>query len=73
MVSNVSKSKRMSITLNQDAATLLSILAKNQNISQNEALRRAIATESYIQQQIANGGTILLQKDNGDIREVVFR
>ncbi|WP_346293955.1 ribbon-helix-helix domain-containing protein [Sphaerothrix gracilis] len=67
------KPKRMSISLPADIAGLLEFLAETQGISQNEALRRAIATEAYIQQEIQEGATILIQKPNKQIKEVVFR
>lgn len=68
-----SKSKRMSISLPPDIAELLEFLANTQGISQNEALRKAIATEAYIQQEIREGSTVLIQKSNKTLKEVVFR
>ena len=67
------KSKRMSISLPPDIAELLEFLANIQGISQNEALRKAIATEGYLQQEIREGSTILIQKSNKRLKEVVFR
>jgi hypothetical protein len=67
------KPKRMSVSLPADAAQMLETLATSQGISQNEALRKAIATEAYIQKEISEGGTILVQKANNELREVVFR
>lgn len=65
--------KRMSITLSSDAAKWLELLAESQGITQTEALRKAIATEAYIQKEIAEGSKILIQKADKEIREVVFR
>lgn len=65
--------KRMSVSLSGDAARLLEYLAEVQGITQNEALRKAIATEAYIRQEMEQGAKVLLQKSNKDIREVVFR
>jgi hypothetical protein len=65
--------KRMSITLSSDAAKWLELLAESQGITQTEALRKAIATEAYIQKEIAEGSKILVQKADKEIREVVFR
>jgi len=62
----------MSIALSGDAARLLEELSESQGITQIEALRRAIATESYLRGELAAGSKILLQKSNKDIREVVF-
>lgn len=65
--------KRMSVSLSGDAARLLETLAQAQSITQNEALRKAIATEAYIHQELMQGAKVLLQKPDGEIREVVFR
>lgn len=71
--SNATNTKRMSVSLSGDAARLLEYLAEVQGITQNEALRKAIATEAYIRQEMEQGAKVLLQKSNKDIREVVFR
>lgn len=65
--------KRISVSLSADAAQMLEYLAKTQGITQNEALRKAIATEAYFQKEIRAGSKVLLQKSNKEIREVVFR
>lgn len=66
--------KRMSLTLSVDAVEKLEWLAKVQGgISLNEAIRRAIATEGYIRKEIEADSKLLVQKSNGDIRELVFR
>jgi hypothetical protein len=66
--------KRMSLTLSVDAVQKLEWLAKVQGgISLNEAIRRAIATEGYIRKEIEADSKLLVQKSNGDIRELVFR
>jgi metal-responsive CopG/Arc/MetJ family transcriptional regulator len=65
--------KRMTINLTDDVAQMLEKLAASQGITQNEAIRRAIATESYLKGQLESGSTLLIQKSNKDIREVVFR
>lgn len=71
--SNATNTKRMSVSLSGDAARLLEYLAEVQGITQNEALRKAIATEAYIRQEMEQGAKVLLQKSDKDIREVVFR
>lgn len=72
-LSSVANAKRMSVSLAGDAAQMLAFLAKSQGITQNEALRKAIATEAYLRQELTEGTKVLLQKPNGEIREVVFR
>jgi len=71
--SNTTSQKRMSVSLSGDAAKLLAQLAESQGITQNEALRKAIATEAYLRQEMEQGAKVLLQKSSKDIREVVFR
>lgn len=71
--SNATNTKRMSVNLSGDAARLLAYLAEAQGITQNEALRKAIATEAYFRQEMEQGAKVLIQKSNKDIREVVFR
>src|ERR671933_2146688 len=62
--------KRMSVSLSGDAARMLEFLAETQGITQNEALRKAIATEAYLRQEIIQGSKVLLQKPDKEIREV---
>jgi hypothetical protein len=42
-------------------------------VSMTEAVRIAIKTEDYIEQQIESGGKILIEKPDKTMREVVFR
>jgi len=65
--------KRLSISLSDDAANLLEFLAQSQGITQNEALRRAIATEAYLLEERTQGTKVLLQKSDRELREVLFR
>jgi hypothetical protein len=70
---NATGMKRMSVSLSGDAARLLEHLAEAQGITQTEALRKAIATEAYLRQEMDQGAKVLLQKPDKEIREVVFR
>lgn len=65
--------RRLSISLSDDAANLLEFLAKTQGITQNEALRKAIATEAYLLEERMQGTKLLLQKPDKEIRELLFR
>jgi hypothetical protein len=65
--------KRMSVSLSGDTARMLETLAETQGITQNEVLRKAIATEAYLQQEIMQGSKVLLQRSDKEICEVVFR
>jgi Ribbon-helix-helix protein, copG family len=44
---SIQSTKRMSIGLSGETVELLEFLANSQGISQNEAIRRAIATDVY--------------------------
>jgi hypothetical protein len=66
-------SKRLSISLSGDTATLLEFLATSQGISQNEALRKAISTEAYLLKERKKGGKILIQKASQECCEIIFR
>lgn len=67
------KPKRLSISLSADAAELLESLSEEQGVSLSEVIRRALATEAYIQREIQQGSRILIQKADEQIREVIFR
>ena len=64
--------KRMTIFIPENLVKHLEWLAEVQGISQAEAIRKAIATESFIQREIARGSKVLIEKDRS-IKEVVFR
>jgi hypothetical protein len=70
---DTAKPKRMSISLSGQAATILDGLATEQGITQNEALRKAIGTESYIREQILNGSRVVIVHADGQETDVVFR
>lgn len=65
--------KRMMISLADDAATAVEVLAEHYCCSQVEIIRKAIATETYFQRELENGGKILIEKADGTLREVIFR
>lgn len=65
--------KRMTISLSDDVSKMLEYLADSQGITQNEAIRRAIASENYLKKEMESGSTLLVQKSNKEIREIVFR
>lgn len=66
-------SKRMSISLTGQAADVLDQLAKEQSITQNEALRKAIGTESYIREELSKNSKFIIKRSNGEQAEIIFR
>ncbi|MEM9274388.1 MAG: hypothetical protein AAGA80_15700 [Cyanobacteria bacterium P01_F01_bin.143] len=64
--------KRMTISLPSDTAKFLEWLAAEQDISQVEVIRKAIATEYFLQNEIKQGAKVLVKTDTS-IKEVIFR
>lgn len=65
--------KRMSVSLPPDTAALLEQLAQSHGITMVEVIRKAIATEAYLQGEIRKGVRVQLAAADGSIKEVVFR
>ena len=71
---NNETSKRMTVNLPAETARMLEILSKLQAISLNEAIRRAISTESFIQNEIRNNKSkLFLETPEGETKELIFR
>ena len=65
--------QKVSIDLPSDTLDAIRKIAEHRNLTMTDAIRRAITTESYIEDEIENGGTILVKKPDGTYKEVVFR
>ena len=65
--------QKVSLNLPSDTLDNVRRIAKHQNITMTDAIRRAIATESYVEDETNNGGTILVKKPDGTYKEIVFR
>jgi hypothetical protein len=61
------------IALSGDALEHLQQLATSQGITLGEALRKAIATESYLYKEMQAGSKVLLLTADKEVREVLFR
>lgn len=66
------ESKRLTIQLSAKQVAELDRLAEEQNVSQAEALRKALATEVYLRNASRQGARILI-KEGDDLKEVVLR
>jgi hypothetical protein len=64
--------KRMTIQFSAEQFAQLEELARVQNISQAEALRKSLATEFYLRKSMSEGNQILL-KGQDTLRELVLR
>jgi hypothetical protein len=65
--------KRLTVVLTDEAERMLTYLAQTQGITKSEALRKAIATEAYFLEERMRGSRVVIQKNNDEIREVIFR
>ena len=65
--------QKVSINLPSDTLDVIRKIAEHRSLTMTDAIRRAIVTESYIEDEIKNGGTILVKKPDGTYKEVVFR
>lgn len=61
-----------SVVVADDVARMLTWLSADRGISQEECLKAAIAIHYYLRKQTKKGAKILVQKQDGDIREVFF-
>jgi hypothetical protein len=69
------KYTRLSVNLSLDTAQVLKNLAKRDSITITDAIRRAIACWSFIEDELAKGNRIAVieQTDAGErVREVIF-
>jgi hypothetical protein len=64
--------KRLSVAFSPAQSEHLQWLSQLQQIPQAEALRKALATESYIRQAVARGAKIYIEVD-GSLKEIIFR
>ena len=67
------QNKRVSVSLPLDTIEKLDKIASRHGITMTDAIRRAIATEAYIDREIQENSKILIQKPDNSLIEVVFR
>lgn len=67
------ESKRFSVTFSGDAREQLDYLASNQGLTQVEVIRKAVATEAFLYEEIKQGGRVIIAAPDGNHREIVFR
>lgn len=60
------------IEIQDDALKAIWLLAEQQGITVDEALRRAIATEGFVKTHLANGRKFFTLAEDGNIQEVEF-
>lgn len=65
--------KRMTIKMSPELNQHLEWIAKEQSVSLVEAIRKAIALESYLRQALKRKGARLLIQDDDGVRELLIR
>lgn len=66
------KKVRLNIDLSPEVAKALVEMAKQQDVSLSEVVRRSINTESFLRTKRASNGKVLIDEGNGVIKELVF-
>jgi predicted transcriptional regulator len=64
---------RLSVNLSPEAADALKAIADERHTTITEVVRDAIATEKFLQDEVARESKILVQDKSGNVREIVFR
>lgn len=67
-----SRVTRLTVNLRPRDADRLEEIAKSTNLNKNEIVRRALATEAFMQRTLAEGRKILVEDSAGAVREVEF-
>ena len=64
---------KVTVNLPEELVETLRKYAEERGITLTEAIRRAIAHERYFTTEIELGGTVLIEKPDKSIREVVLQ
>jgi len=64
--------RRVTASLRAPDAKNLDDVSETTQLSPNDAIRKALATEAYVQRVLADGGKIMVKDENGQVREVAF-
>lgn len=62
--------KEISVSISEDALSELKKLAEIMGVSPSIALRHAIATDGYIQNELKKKSKFLVKKENNSIQEI---
>jgi hypothetical protein len=65
--------KKVTVNLSDETIEDLKAVAEKQGITLTEAIRKAIATEKFVQDERDEGAKILVERPGGRVREVEFR
>ncbi len=67
------QTKRVAVTLPLETIEKLDKIASRHGITMTDAIRRAVATEDYLNNEIQENSKILIQKSDNTLIEVIFR
>lgn len=62
---------RFNVDFSDEATAILDELAKRQNSTKAEVIRKAIALEKWFNDTTANGSKIVVEAPDGKLREVI--
>ncbi len=65
--------KKYNFRLADTTVEALESIAKERGITLTEALRQSIGTEVYLRKAVKNGAKVLLQEEDGNLKELVFK
>lgn len=64
--------KRVTVSLRPSDLDRLGEIASETHLSQNDAIRKALATEAFVQRALAEGRKILVEDAEGNVRYIEF-
>jgi predicted transcriptional regulator len=64
---------KLTVNLTDDALRALRELAESNNMTLGQALGQAIASETFLRDEVKKGGRVLIEKPDQTLREVVLR
>lgn len=64
--------RRVTASLREPDVENLEEVSETTRLSENDAIRKALATEAFVQETLRGGGAILVRDKDGNVREVAF-
>ena len=64
--------KRITVNLRESDDARLRAIATEEDLTDNDAIRRALATEAFINEQLRKGKKLLLEEEDGTVSRVEF-
>ena len=72
-IKNKPSTRKVTVNLPDETIQRIRAIADKHGLTMTEAIRRAIITESYLEDQIEKGNKILLEKPDQTYSELIFR